>query len=95
MFLLAQRNLFHDKIRLAATLAGVSFAVVLIVVELGLYFGFTRAVSSLIDNSQADLWVTVRGCQLPGIGNALSPGQTLPGYERARGCRRSGIHPPQ
>lgn len=61
MFLLAQRNLFHDKIRLAATLAGVSFAVVLIVVELGLYFGFTGAVSSLIDNSRADLWVTSEG----------------------------------
>ena len=33
----------------------------LIVVELGLYFGFTGAVSSLIDNSQADLWVTSEG----------------------------------
>jgi len=58
MFLLAQRNLFHDRIRLAATLAGVSFAVVLVVVELGLYFGFTRSISNLIDNSGTDLWVT-------------------------------------
>ena len=32
---LAQRNLFHDKVRLAVTLTGIVFAVVLIVVELG------------------------------------------------------------
>src|SRR6266849_5783975 len=35
---LAQRNLFHDKVRLAVTLTGIVFAVVLIVVEQGLAF---------------------------------------------------------
>jgi putative ABC transport system permease protein len=55
---LARRNLFHDKIRLAVTLTGVAFAVVLIVIELGLYFGFRARTSLLIDRSQADLWVT-------------------------------------
>jgi len=55
---LAQRNLFHDKVRLTVTLTGIVFAVVLIVVELGLFLGFTSATSSLIDHSDADLWVT-------------------------------------
>jgi putative ABC transport system permease protein len=55
---LARRNLFHDKIRLAVTLTGIVFAVVLIVVELGLFIGFTVTTSSLVDNSGADLWVT-------------------------------------
>src|ERR1700679_99789 len=55
---LARRNLFHDKIRLAVTLTGVVFAVVLIVIELGLYFGFRGRTSLLIDRSNADLWVT-------------------------------------
>lgn len=55
---LARRNLFHDKVRLAVTLTGIVFAVVLIVVELGLFVGFTVTTSSLIDNSRADLWVT-------------------------------------
>jgi putative ABC transport system permease protein len=55
---LATRNLFHDKIRLAVTLTGIVFAVVLIVVELGLYVGFRARTSLLIDNSEADLWVT-------------------------------------
>jgi putative ABC transport system permease protein len=55
---LPQRNLFHDKVRLAVTLTGIVFAVVLIVVELGLFVGFTVTTSNLIDNSGADLWVT-------------------------------------
>ena len=57
---LARRNLFHDKVRLAVTLTGIMFSVVLIVVELGLFVGFTVTTSSLIDHSGADLWVTSR-----------------------------------
>jgi putative ABC transport system permease protein len=62
---LAWRNLVHDKVRLAVTLTGIVFAVVLIVVELGLFLGFTTATSSLIDRSQADLWIT--GSRVPYI----------------------------
>lgn len=58
MFTLAKRNLFHDKLRLAVTLTGIVFAVVLIVIELGLFVGFTRTTSALIDHSHVDLWVT-------------------------------------
>jgi putative ABC transport system permease protein len=54
---LAQRNLTHDKVRLAVTLTGIVFAVVLIVVQLGLFIGFTTTTSGLIDHSGADLWV--------------------------------------
>jgi putative ABC transport system permease protein len=54
---LARRNLFHDKIRLAVTLTGITFAVVLVVVELGLFLGFSTTTSSLIDRSGADLWI--------------------------------------
>lgn len=55
---LARRNLTHDRVRLAVTLTGIVFAVVLMVVELGLFVGFTVTTSNLIDNSSADLWVT-------------------------------------
>jgi len=55
---LARRNLFHDKVRLAVTVTGIVFAVVLIVVELGLFVGFTVTTSNLIDHSNADLWVS-------------------------------------
>lgn len=55
---LAWRNLVHDKVRLIVTLTGIVFAVVLIVVELGLFLGFTTTTSGLIDRSNADIWVT-------------------------------------
>src|SRR5215467_8927587 len=54
---LAWRNLVHDKVRLAVTVTGVVFAVVLIVVEFGLFLGFATTTSGLIDRSRADLWV--------------------------------------
>ena len=54
---LARRNLVHDRVRLAVTLTGIVFAVVLIVVELGLFVGFTVTTSNVIDNSGVDLWV--------------------------------------
>ena len=55
---LAWRNLVHDKVRLLVTVTGVVFAVVLIVVQLGLFLGFTTTTSGLIDHSHADLWIT-------------------------------------
>src|SRR6516162_9798379 len=55
---LAWRNLVHDKVRLLVTITGVVFAVVLIVVEFGLFLGFETTTSSLIDRSRADLWIT-------------------------------------
>jgi putative ABC transport system permease protein len=58
MLTLAWRNLVHDTVRLAVTVTGIVFAVVLIVVELGLFLGFTTTTSSLIDRSNADLWIT-------------------------------------
>jgi len=58
---LARRNLFHDKIRLTVTLTGIVFSVVLIVVELGLFVGFSLTTSSIVDRSKADLWVVSRG----------------------------------
>lgn len=55
---LAWGNLVHDKVRLGVTLTGIVFAVVLIVVELGLFVGFTSATTGLIDHSRAELWIT-------------------------------------
>jgi putative ABC transport system permease protein len=48
-------------VRLCVTLTGIVFAVVLITVEIGLFLGFTRTISAVIDNSGADVWVTSRG----------------------------------
>jgi putative ABC transport system permease protein len=69
---LARRNLLHDKVRLAVTLTGIVFAVVLIVVELGLFVGFTVATSGLIDHSNADLWVTSKHVPYIELGTLFS-----------------------
>jgi len=58
---LAWRNLFHDKVRLAVTLTGIIFAVVLITVQLGLFIGFAATTSNISDHSQADLWIAKAG----------------------------------
>ncbi len=69
---LAQRNLFHDKVRLTVTLTGIVFSVVLIVVQLGLFLGFTSATSNLIDHSGADLWITSKNVPYVEQGVAFS-----------------------
>jgi len=69
---LARRNLVHDKVRLTVTLTGIVFAVVLIVVELGLFVGFTVTTSSIIDNSKVDLWVVSKGTPYIEQGAAFS-----------------------
>lgn len=55
---LALKNLFHDKVRLAVTLVGIIFSVVLSSIQLGLFVGFQRATSDILLNSNADLWIT-------------------------------------
>jgi putative ABC transport system permease protein len=86
---LAQRNLFHDKIRLAVTLTGIVFSVVLIVVQLGLFIGFTTATSNLIDHSNADLWITSKNVPyveqgVPFSERKLNQVRTVPGVADAQ-----------
>ena len=61
MGLLARRNLFHDKVRFAVTLTGIVFALVLIIIQFGLFLGFASTTSNNIDHSGADLWVVFHG----------------------------------
>jgi putative ABC transport system permease protein len=57
---LARRNLFHDRVRLAVTITGIAFSVVLMVIQWGLFRGFSTSTSNIIDHSGADLWVAAR-----------------------------------
>jgi putative ABC transport system permease protein len=56
-FRLASRNLFHDRLRFIATIVGIVFSIVLVTVQMGLYVGFGRMVTTMIDHSPADLWI--------------------------------------
>lgn len=60
---LAFRNLFHDRIRLAVTLIGILFSIVLVAVQLGLYLGSSRMITAMIDRANGELWVTAYGAK--------------------------------
>jgi putative ABC transport system permease protein len=61
MWVLARKILLHDRVKFAVAAAGVSISVLLVLVQIGLYFGFMENASTLIDHGKADLWVTARG----------------------------------
>src|SRR5499433_56639 len=60
-FKLAARNLFHDRLRFIATVIGIVFSIVLVTVQLGLYLGFGRMVTTMIDHASGDLWIIPAG----------------------------------
>jgi len=61
MWTLARKLLLHDRLRFTVAIAGVSVSVMLVLVQVGLYFGFMDTASSIIDASHADLWVGKKG----------------------------------
>ncbi len=58
--MLALRYVVEDVPRLVASLAGIAFAVALVLVQTGIYAGFVRSTTLLVDNSDADIWVASR-----------------------------------
>lgn len=60
---LAFRNLFHDRVRLAVTLIGILFSIVLVAVQLGLYLGSSRMITANIDQAKGQLWITAFGAK--------------------------------
>ena len=63
VFTLASRNLFQDRLRFLASLMGIVFSVVLVMVQMGLYFGFGRMLTTMIDHASTDLWIVSSGAK--------------------------------
>jgi putative ABC transport system permease protein len=63
VYTLALRNFIHDRISLVVTLVGIVFSVVLMAIQIGLYFGSEQVITSMIDHSGAQLWITAIGAQ--------------------------------
>ncbi|MBI1848187.1 MAG: ABC transporter permease [Candidatus Rokubacteria bacterium] len=55
---IARKNLFHDRTRFLITVVGVTFSVVLIFAQVGIYLGFIENASIIIDNTDAEIWIT-------------------------------------
>jgi putative ABC transport system permease protein len=88
MWTLARKLLLHDRLRFAVAIAGVSVSVMLVLVQVGLYFGFMDTASSIIDASAADLWVGKAGNDAfefasPFDERAFYKIASVPGVERA------------
>ncbi len=82
---LAFRNLFHDRIRLAVTLVGILFSIVLVAVQLGLYLGARKIIVSMIDNARGELWITAYGAK------SFEEAGNLPGRERHAALSVPGV----
>jgi putative ABC transport system permease protein len=82
---LAFRNLFHDRVRLAVTLIGILFSIVLVAVQLGLYLGARTMIVQTIDKADADVWIMAFGTK------NFEEGQTLSGRERFAALSIPGV----
>ena len=81
MVSLARKNLLHDRIRFAITLAGVAFAVTLVLVQVGLFLGLLGKATVTIENSNADIWIVAKNTPNVDFGNPFP--ETV--FLRARG----------
>src|SRR5438046_868195 len=85
IFTLASRNLFHDRVRFIATVVGIVFSIVLVAVQLGLFMGFERMITTMIDHAQADLWIA------PAETKNFEATSFLDGRERFRALAIDGV----
>lgn len=85
---IARKNLFEDIPRFLVAQAGIMFAVSLVTIQTGILKGFSHSTTLLIDQSEADIWVTSKDMvqlelTLPLTIEQLSQAQKVSGVERA------------
>ena len=57
---LATKILLDDKTRFLTTVSGVAFAVMLVIVQVGIFLGMLESASITIERLDADLWVSAK-----------------------------------
>lgn len=55
---LAFKMLTHDKVRFVITLSGIAFAVMLVLVQIGLFGGLLANATVTIEHANAEIWIT-------------------------------------
>ena len=85
IFTLASRNLFQDRVRFIATVVGIVFSIVLVAVQLGLFMGFERMITTMIDHTPADLWIA------PAETKSFESSSLLDGRERFQALAVEGV----
>ncbi len=74
MFRISLRSLLHERGKLIASLAGVTFATVLVLSQLGMYAGFLQTSSDIIVRMGGDAWVMARNTLVFDFAEPLSSG---------------------
>jgi putative ABC transport system permease protein len=69
---IALKSLFHNRGKLIAALAGVTFATTLAFVQFGLYRGFEGMASQMIERIGGDVWVMPRDIEVIDYGEPLA-----------------------
>lgn len=82
---LAIRNLFHDRARFLVTLIGILFAVLLVAVQLGMFFGARRMITAMIEHAEGDIWISAYGA------DSIEQGLLLTGQERFTALSVPGV----
>lgn len=82
---LAFRNLMHDRVGLVLVAGGVAVAIVLVHVQLGLFFGFRQMTGALIAHAHADLWIVPKGTK------SFDDPQMAPGVQLASVAAIAGV----
>jgi putative ABC transport system permease protein len=85
IFTLALRNLFHDRVRLIATVVGIVFSIVLVTVQLGVFLSFERMVTTMIDHADADFWI------VPSETRSFEESSLLSGRQRLQALSVDGV----
>ncbi|MBS1833617.1 MAG: ABC transporter permease [Acidobacteria bacterium] len=82
---LAWKNLVYDKVRLSVTLTGIVFALVLVLIQFGLFLGFLDTTANIVAASGADLWITAPG--IPHVNGATA----IPESRRYKALSVAGV----
>ena len=90
MVSIARKTLFHDFIPFVVAQAGIVFSVSLVTVQIGLFFGFTRSTSIIVDRTKADIWIVSSKLQqldltLPIPYQRLAQAKKVAGVDHAEG----------
>jgi putative ABC transport system permease protein len=88
MWLLATKAMLADRPKLLTALVGVTFSVVLVNMQGGLYIGLIRKASLLVDYGQADIWVGHRHMNNVDIGTFI-PERWVHRIRAIEGVRRA------
>src|SRR4029077_6801435 len=82
---LAFRNLFHDRLRLIATVVGIVFSIGLVTVQIGVFLSFARMVTPMRDHADAAFWI------VPSETRSFEESSLLSGRQRLQALSVDGV----